>query len=158
MKTGVLVLALAAWPFAAGPATTPPDAAPPLDGTSWILSTLGGHAPAGHERVTLEFKSGRLQGTDGCNQYSGPYSASGTRLRISPDLVSTQMACPAEIMQLAGAYMSMLLAVQGYRINDKELDLLGTAGNVVATFAAQSPSATGIGLAPGSSGREPVRE
>jgi len=149
MKTRVLALALAALPFAALAATKPPDASPPLDGTSWVLATLGGHAPAGHERVLLEFKAGRVQGTDGCNQYGGPYSTSGTRLHISPDLVSTQMACPAEIMQLASAYVSMLLAVQGYRITDAELDLLGTDGNVVATLAARSSSATDTGPPPG---------
>jgi len=143
MKKAVLLLGVVALPLAAAPATTPATAEPKLDGTAWTLSTLAGQTPAGHPRATLEFDAGRIHGTDGCNQYSGPYGTSGARLRIGPDVTSTQMACPAEVMQLAGSFMNVLLGVTGYRINGAQLQLLGEAGDLVATFAAQSQSLTG---------------
>jgi heat shock protein HslJ len=145
MRSGVLLLALAlvAEPFGARAATAPDDAVAPLDGTSWTLSTLGERKPNGHERVRLEFKGDRLLGTDGCNRYGGPYSTSGARLRIGPDVISTQMACPTEVMELAGAYMAMLLGVQGYRIDNGTLELLDASGMVTATFAAQAAPGTG---------------
>jgi heat shock protein HslJ len=143
MKNALLLLGLAALPFVAGPAAAPTRVVSKLDGTMWTLSTLAASTPAGHTRVTLEFEAGRIQGTDGCNQYSGPYSTLGASLQIGPDVISTQMACPAEVMQLAGSYMNVLLAVKSYRVNGAELQLMGAASKVVATFAAQSQSLAG---------------
>ncbi len=120
--------------FAAGPAPAPPAPASKLDGTSWILSTLTGRTPIGHNRVTLAFDAGRIGGTDGCNQYNGPYSAADTRLEIGPELISTQMGCPAEIMHLAASYMSVLLATRAYRMSGGELLLVEAGGGVLATF------------------------
>lgn len=135
MNNALFVLGLAVLAFAAGPATTPLGAMPRLDGTNWALSTLAGQTPAGRTRITLGFDAGRIRGTDGCNQYSGPYSADDTRLEIGPELMSTQMGCPAQIMQLAGSYMSGLMAVRGYRLTGGELQLFGSTGEVLATFA-----------------------
>jgi heat shock protein HslJ len=67
------------------------------------------------------------------------------------------MGCPAEIMQLAGAYMNVLLGVQAYRMNGAELQLLGPAGTVVATFAPQSLSLVGTWRVTGiNNGRQAV--
>jgi heat shock protein HslJ len=136
VNKALFVLGLAVLPFATGPTAAPHAFASKLDGTSWILSTLTGRTPTGHSRITLTFHAGRISGTDGCNQYSGPYSAADTRLGIGPEVVSTQMGCPAEIMRLASSYMSVLLAANAYRISDGELLLVGTAGAVLATFVA----------------------
>lgn len=76
--------------------------APDLEGTKWILATLGGRSPLAHSIISLEFTGGRIQGSDGCNHYNGPYRASGSELRIGPKVASTMISCPPELMQQAG--------------------------------------------------------
>ena len=134
MNKALLVFGLAVLPFATGPSAVPHALASRLDGTSWVLATLGGRTLTGHSRITLAFEQGRVRGTDGCNQYSGPYSAAETRLEIGPEVMSTQMGCPAEIMRWASTYMSVLLGAKAYRINNGELLLVGATGAVVAIF------------------------
>ncbi len=41
---------------------------------------------------TIRFEAERVNGTDGCNQFSGPYKRDGSKLTLGP-LASTQMAC-----------------------------------------------------------------
>ena len=53
-------------------ATTPE--APPLEGTAWVLSSLPGRTLLASEPATLNFEGGRVQGSDGCNRYSAPFS------------------------------------------------------------------------------------
>ncbi len=143
MRNLMLLLGLIALPLVGAPATPPAAAVSSLEGTGWTLFTLDGRTPAGRRGVTLEFAGGRVQGSDGCNRYSGAYSTSGAHLRIGPDLASTQMGCPAEVMAVASAYMNVLLGARAYRMNGAELQLLGGAGTVVATFAPQSLSLAG---------------
>ena len=134
MNKALFVLGLAVLPFAAGSAATPRALGFKLDGTSWILSTLAGRTQIGHSRITLIFDAARISGTDGCNQYNGPYSAAETHLTIGPEVLSTQMGCPAKIMRLASSYMSVLLGANAYRIGDGQLLLMDATGAVLATF------------------------
>lgn len=133
MNNALLVVVLAVLPVGAGTTAVPP-LVPQLDGTSWILSTLAGRTTTGHDRVTLVFDAARIRGTDGCNQYTGPYSAVDTRLKIGPEVLSTQMGCPTKIMELASSYMSVLRAANSYRVSGGELLLVGATGRVLATF------------------------
>ena len=86
--------------------------------------------------MTLAFESGRISGTDGCNRFSGPYTVADTRLKIGPEVVSTQMGCPSEVMRLASSYMSALLSAKGYRIGNEKLQLIDAADTVIAAFIA----------------------
>jgi len=125
-------------PVTAGSAT------PPLDGTAWILSSLHGRAPIGHEPITLRFEGGRLAGGDGCNRYSAAYVAKGAALSINPAGASTMMACePPEVMEQARGYAAMLAAVKSHRVADGQLQLLDGDGKVLATFAAQAQELAG---------------
>ncbi len=121
-------------PATAAPATTPTEIA----GTSWVLSTLGGAAVLAEPLVTLNFADGRMSGSDGCNSYSGSYSASGATLTVGKDVVSTMMACAEPIMQQAGAYSTALQAVSSYAITGDTLKLVNANNAELATFAAQT--------------------
>jgi heat shock protein HslJ len=66
------------------------------------------------------------------------------QLKIGPDVASTQMACPAQVMDLGGSFMDALMLVRGYRIQGAELQLLDAAGAEVAAFSALSHSLTGV--------------
>lgn len=74
--------------------------APTLDGTKWIFeaNSLGDiwAEPVGQERLTLEFKEGRVNGFAGCNSFFGEYTQTGNRLSFGP-LGSTRMLCEDNI-------------------------------------------------------------
>ena len=89
------------------------------------------------------FASGRVQGTDGCNRYSGPYTASGLALVIGPELVATMMGCEPELMQQSSAYMQAIVGARSYRIGAEELQLLDSSGKLLARFAAQAQGLAG---------------
>ena len=117
-------------------ATTPE--APPLEGTAWVLSSLPGRTLLASEPATLNFEGGRVQGSDGCNRYSAPFSTKGSTLEILPRGVSTQMACAPEVMRQAEAFMAALQSAKSFRLSDGALQLLGADGAVLATLEAQS--------------------
>jgi heat shock protein HslJ len=72
------------------------------------LATLNGQAPLKGTTVTLNFVAGKAAGSDGCNNYSGSYTADGTNIKFSQSMAATMMACPDPIMKQATAYMQAL--------------------------------------------------
>ncbi|MFO1204398.1 MAG: META domain-containing protein [Burkholderiales bacterium] len=128
--------------LAACTAVSPAADRPELNGTAWVLATLGQHPVAGNA-PTLRFGDGRASGSDGCNRYSAPYSVTGARLEVSPKGISTQMACPPEVAAQASAFMSALTQARAYRVAAGKLELLSADGAVLASFAAQSQSLAG---------------
>ena len=111
---------------------------PPLDGTAWVLTALPGRAVAGGHLTTLSFEVGRVQGSDGCNRFGLPYTIKGSTIDLSGTGMSTQMACPPDVMKQAGSFMDALRNAKTYRVAEGQLQLLGAGGAVLATFAAQS--------------------
>lgn len=118
-------------------------AAPPLDGTAWLLERLGDSPAAEVPAVTLAFAGGRVSGTDGCNRYTGTYQATGSGLTLGPDLASTKMACAPDVMATASAWTAALASTRSWRIVDGRLELLGPGGKRLATLAAQSAELAG---------------
>jgi heat shock protein HslJ len=111
---------------------------PTLDGTAWALAGLPGHTLVATATPTLQFAGGRVSGSDGCNRYSGPYTAQGGTLQVGSQLASTQMACPPDITAQSRAYLAALTGARSYRVVDGRLDILAADGQTLATFAAQS--------------------
>ena len=134
----VSLLAASGWPTI-GASTD----SPPLDGTAWTLTSLGGRTPPTGATATARFEGSRVQGTNGCNRYTAPVVIQGTKVEISPKAATTNMACPPDIMNLADAFMAALVSARSYRISSHQLDLLGSDGTVLATFSAQSQSLAG---------------
>ncbi len=124
---------------AMSPAGDPPE----LSGTAWVLSSLPGQSLLPDATVTARFEDGRVQGMDGCNRYTSPYTAAGSTLQVGPRGASTQMACPPAVMKQAEAFMSALAGTRTYRIAAGQLQLLTADGAVLATLAAQSHALAG---------------
>ena len=122
---------------------SPTAKTPDLDGTAWVLSSLPGHALQPDALPTARFEGGRVAGTDGCNRYTAPYTASGMSLQVGPRGASTQMACPPAVMKQAEAFMGALTQASTFRMVDDQLQLLASDGTVAATFTAQSQSLAG---------------
>jgi heat shock protein HslJ len=145
MRCGRITTGLVVSLFAAsgGPTIGASADSPPLDGTAWTLTSLGGRTPPTGTTATARFEGSRVQGTNGCNRYSAPVVIQGTKVEVSPNAATTNMACPPDIMKLADAFMTALVSARSYRISSHQLDLLGADGTVLATFSAQSQSLAG---------------
>lgn len=129
-----LVLAIGAGP-AAGEA--PVDS--PLRGTYWKLVRLLGQPVlvADNQREPhLVFGNDRLRvtGSGGCNRLSGGFELAGDTLRLG-QLGGGMMVCPQGLAQ-EQRFLQTLARVQRYRVSGSHLDMLDTAGAVVARFQA----------------------
>lgn len=129
--------------LACGCATMSGGEAPALDGTAWVLSTLGGKPPLAGRSVTAQFDGGRVQGTDGCNRYSALYTRTAGEFTVGQRGPSTLMACEPQVMQQAEAFAKALAATRRYRVAGGRLELLGADQAVLASFAAQSQALAG---------------
>jgi heat shock protein HslJ len=131
------VAALMAALMAGCAATAPgPAASSALDGSVWTL-------PGGQRAPTLVFEAGRVSGSDGCNRFSGDYSASGSELRFG-QRVSTQMACPLQDeAQLARMFGDALTQARGWRIDAGQLVLLDAAKAELMRLDAQPKTLAG---------------
>lgn len=146
----IATIVLSACAPAATPTVTPmptPTATPvpaaPLDGTIWILSSLGGQPPLTGATVTLAFEAGKASGSDGCNRYGAGYTSTPGKLAVDKNVISTKMACAGPIMQQGQAYISAVTGATAYSSDGKTLTLLDAAGRELAVFAAQSQSLGG---------------
>lgn len=142
VKRRTAILAASAF-LAACAAMSPADNPPDLNGTAWVLSSMPGHALLPDTIVTARFEGGRVQGTDGCNRYTAPYTVAGSTLQVGPRAASTQMACPPAVMKQADAFMTALTRANRFRVVDGQLQLAAADGTVVTTFAAQPQSLAG---------------
>ena len=144
-----LVLALLA--AAAGCARTPAssdDAAPAvnttvpeLKSTYWKLVALGNTpVPAGDRQreahIILSATSNQANGSGGCNRMFATYTLNGDALTFG-GVGATKMACPGA-METENAFLPALGRVARWRISGQQLELLDSAGAVVARFDAKA--------------------
>jgi heat shock protein HslJ len=93
--------------------------------------------------VTAHFEGGRVYGSDGCNRYSAPYTATATTLEVGPAAASTRMACAQPLMDQAEAFMRALTQARAYRIQSGQLELLSADGEVLASHVPQPQTLAG---------------
>jgi len=139
----ILVVATSAC-AAVPPAAEPPAGdSPRLDGTAWVLADLPGHARVPGSSITLRFEDGRASGTDGCNRYGFAYTGTGSKLEFSPSGISTQMACPPDLMQQAEVFKTALTRTRAFGMESGQLRLLDSEGAVTARFDPQPEGLAG---------------
>jgi heat shock protein HslJ len=122
---------------------TPASETPPLEGAAWVLASLPGQSSLLGQPPTARFEGGRVQGSDGCNRYTAPYTAQGSSFEVGSRGASTRMACSPEVMKQAVAFTTALGSAKRCRVTDGRLQLLGSDGAVLATFVAQKQSLAG---------------
>jgi len=112
-----------------------------LEGVTWRLSSYvsGGTSVAVPAAVgaTATFAGGQVSGSNGCNNYSGAYAASGSRLTIGP-LASTLMACGPAQSTVESAFMSALQAAGSYTASDTRLTIYDASGALTLVFEPQA--------------------
>lgn len=116
----------------------------PLTGTTW--QATGYNPGAGPDQpvssdsiITAVFGTdGALAGKATINQYSTTYAlTAGGRMTIDPQIVSTKMAGPEDLMTQEAAYFAALPKTATYSIEGDQLWLKGASGAVIIQFAAQ---------------------
>lgn len=118
-------------------AAEPPDA--PLVGTTWRLAGFSDNATArsalaGSNATVVFSPDGRLSGTTGCNDVSGPYTTNGNALSIGP-LAVTERACldPAATAQ-EREMLAALGAAAAYEIRGDRLVVTDASGSQMIEF------------------------
>jgi heat shock protein HslJ len=117
-----------------------------LENTRWKLTHLGevGVTPASAAQeayIILDSGTHRVSGSGGCNRLTGHYELSGNHLRFS-QMAGTMMAC-IQGMETEGAFLQGLGSVGAWKIAGQQLELLDSAGKLVARFEAADPVAEG---------------
>jgi len=149
---GVIVLAIVACGCTApvGPApvaTTPVSTIPPGSPIvgPWVLeSMVNGGTPVAlvpRTMITAVFgQNGMLSGNDGCNQYSGSYTVTGSQVQVSPALASTMMACEPAVMDQAQTYTRILLGPGIWQVSGDRLTIQDTSGRNILVYVKQVPA------------------
>ena len=111
-----------------------------LDATSWKLESYADTtaemvAVLPGSVVTLDFQATQVSGSAGCNNYSGPYQPSGSKIEIGP-LVTTRKMCnePLGIMEQEGFYLAALEAAAEYDLRADRLEIKDDGGDVSLVF------------------------
>jgi heat shock protein HslJ len=116
-----------------------------LAGSRWVLQRLGSDLVPAAPLVTLDFSAdARIQGSDGCNRYTGSVAVDAGTIRFGSDLAGTMMACPGEIDARSRAYHTALRDAARYRVDDGRLSLLDAGGRALAVFAPADLTLVGV--------------
>lgn len=101
------------------------------NGKQAVTSVLAGTT------ITASFgKDGTLSGNSGCNNYNGPYTLTGSQIKIGP-LAATKKACsdPAGVMEQEAQYLAALDTAATYQIEGNVLELRTKDGALAADFS-----------------------
>jgi heat shock protein HslJ len=117
-----------------------PDPVADLAGTSWLVTTIDGQVAVPDAPPTITFgDDGTVNGSGGCNQYSGPYEIDNGSISIG-ELASTLMLCEGAIGTRETAFLNALRGATSWRIDETGKLGLDGAGLIVAEPAAQTPT------------------
>ena len=122
-------------PMASDQKTSPTHRTQPtLRGTAWKLQALQApnsptliNPPGRPPELLLASDSERFSGNSGCNQLLGGFQLAGDQLRFSK-LVSTKMACAADVMAFEQQYLKALDQVRQWNIDKRSLLLQDGVG------------------------------
>ncbi len=111
----------------------------PLVGTVWRLAGFSDNATArsalAGSNATVAFSSdGRLSGTTGCNDLSGPYTTSGNAISIGPLAVTARACADPAMMAQERDLLDALAAAVAYEIRGDRLTMTDTSGNRTVEF------------------------
>lgn len=110
-----------------------------LGGTDWTVVSIAGTATIPDARPTMRFAfGGQLTGSDGCNQYSGPFKTDRQDITIGK-LTSTLIGCEPLLGAQAQAFNEALTGAATWRLTETGgLELRGH-GDVIAEPLVDAP-------------------
>jgi heat shock protein HslJ len=94
-----------------------------LEGRTWVLDQQASNLEviAPQYVVTATFDDGELSGSSGCNRYNTTYTARGSRLRVSPNISSTLMACNQDASNVESSYIARLPTARSFSVRGNRL-------------------------------------
>jgi len=108
-----------------------------LDATSWKLESYADAAgdlvdALPDSVVTLNFQAEQVSGNASCNNYSGTYQTTGSKIEFGP-MAATRKLCaqPLGIMEQENAYLAALEATAEYDLKGNVLELKDEQGEVI---------------------------
>lgn len=111
----------------------------PLVGTAWTLTTIAsGDAVsstiAGIETTAGLTADGSIDGSAGCNRYSGTYTGGGGGMLTFSPLATTKMMCAEDVMAQEAAFLQAMEQVAAFEIEGSQLRLLDSGGAMLLGF------------------------
>lgn len=101
----------------------------------WLLEDLNGGGIIDRSHVTMILgDDGRVAGSAGCNRYSSAYELEGETLSVSPQMMSTMMACPEALMNQERRFTQTLVAVRSFHFDETGALILTAEGGDTLTF------------------------
>ena len=102
-----------------------------VEDTDWVLQSYGEFGNLKDvltdTEITAEFVSseGTVEGSAGCNSYSGSYEVKDSQLSIPGPIAATEMYCmePEGVMEQERQYLEILQAAKSYSVEDGELQI-----------------------------------
>ena len=102
-----------------------------IENTDWVLQSYGEFGNLKNvltdTEITAEFVSseGTVEGSAGCNSYSGSYEVKDSQLSIPGPIAATEMYCqePEGVMEQERQYLELLQAAESYSVEDGELQI-----------------------------------
>jgi len=97
--------------------------------------------PAAGRPVTAIFRaSGQVEGSTGCNAFSGPYTVNGESMSIGP-LLSTYAACDSPLMETQQQqYLNSLQATATWSVDQGALILRDATNDLMVQFQSGAPA------------------
>ena len=137
--TGLFVVSLLAGCSKTTPESPAASVAPPVNvgadqpliGTHWVAQSVRGIKVDIPKPPTAVFGTNEIvTGTNGCNQYHGPFQDTGGGLLLGP-LASTMMACEPDIEVVSQGFDSIMDGHATYSLTGSSLTIINTEGTIV---------------------------
>lgn len=114
-----------------------------LGGTDWTVISIAGTATVPDARPTMRFAfEGEVTGSDGCNQYRGPFRTDGQDISVG-QLTSTLIGCELLLGAQAQAFTEALTGAATWRLTEAgNLEIRGH-GDVIAEPLIDEPPPSG---------------
>lgn len=95
----------------------------PLAGSEWRPTEIDGAEIAEDTKIFIGFGAdGRVQGSGGCNRFTGSYEVDGDTISFGP-LASTRMLCPDPIQQSEDRLFATLARATRFARDGSDLTL-----------------------------------
>ena len=113
-----------------------------LEATSWVLDVAVLGLPGAEAAPTAEFHDGNVSGSTGCNDFTGTFTKSWSKLAIGP-LAMTASAGSHAGLAVEREYLARLGRVTSFRVKGDTLALLDHGGGTVLVYAASRDTIEG---------------
>jgi len=108
-----------------------------LAGTAWTAVLVAGQPVVAASPPTAKFDADIIQGTTGCNGYSGPYQYAAGDIKVG-EVISTAMGCENPIGATEQRFMAALTVATTVSMDpDGRMILDGPGGSITFVVAGQ---------------------